>query len=286
MDFKFLFYVVTAIATIVAAVLNVRINRKNIEIAKEERFIDTITAERVKWLNTLRDTCSEYLKLAIIQMNDFQKWKAEGIENINEDELRERSFEMRYISSRIYLSLNQTEPINEKLIDLQSEITNILGTNNISEFESKKIIQSIEDLQYLQQVVLKSEWRRIKEENKLGTEMKDDRMNEIFMSTALKMDPMSFKRLGFHQPKQLEGNNIVVEQPKVRRKYMVLHLLIWVYAVLTFFVIVSIGFSAIGMNCLSIFSSDNMLKFIAAAGFLFTMFGILPIIEENFKYKK
>lgn len=285
MDLKFLFYVVTAVATIIAAVLNVRINRKNIEIAKEERFIDTITTERVKWLNTLRDVFSEYLKLAIIQMNDFQKWKMEGIGTIDEDGLRERSFEMRYISSRIYLLLNHTEPINEKLIDCESSITNILGTNNISEFESEQVILLIEELEYLQQVVLKSEWRRVKEENRLGTEITDDRMNEIFMSTALKIDPGRFKRLGLQKVEKTDEVNKTEDISGAGKKYKYLHWLIRVYTILAVLIALNMSLSAFHINYLSIFGSKQMETLITLAGFLFTMFSLIPVIEEKYKKK-
>lgn len=285
MDDKTMLYIAGATATIVvgilAAIINVVLNLRNIRISKEERFIDTINAERVKWINTVRDAFSEYLKLTNIQMNDFHKWQNDGVEDSELKEIRKRSFDITYSNNQIYLLLNHTEPVIKKLLELQKDITNVLCRNNITGFSSVQITNWAEDVGYLQQVILKAEWRRVKEENKIGTEITDERMNEIYMSTAQKMDSIRFERLGFQPAKKSDDLN----KTKESKRYKYLHWMIRGYTILALLIVLNMFLSGIHINCLSIFGSKQMDTLITLAGFLFTMLGLIPIIEEKYKQK-
>lgn len=211
MDDKTMLYIAGATATIVvgilAAIINVILNLRNIRISKEERFIDTISVERVKWINNVRDAFSNYLKLTNIQMNDFHQLQLEDKEIAEGDEIRKRSFEITYSKNHIFLLTNQTEPVIKKLMELQQQMTAILCSNDISKFDIDQVSDLADDVGYLQQVVLKAEWRRVKEENRIGTEITDERMSEIFMSTAQKIDLVRFNRLGFQLVKGVNETN-------------------------------------------------------------------------------
>lgn len=279
---KLLFYVVTAIATIIAAIINVFLNRRNNQVAKEERFIDTICAERVKWVNSIRDVFSEYNKSAYIQkkrLNDLkEKREAQESSQLNE---------IIYYNNYIELYLNSAEPVTKKLLELQNKISLTLHTEIAApNFNSKEVETWLEDLHFLQQVILKSEWKRIKEENKKGAEITDQRMNEIFMSVAKKIDGVRYERLGLKQMNQSDEVKKIEEEQKVSKKYKYLHWMLRGYMLIAGLIVINTLLSLWGINFLDAPGSEIVEKLITMAGFLFTILGLIPIIEEKYKYKK
>ncbi|PGM03797.1 MULTISPECIES: hypothetical protein [Bacillus cereus group] len=281
--------IITSLITLWSAKNSARITKelgeKNLKSLEQKRYIDAISTERIKWINTMRDAFSEYLKLTHIQMNDFHKWKNEGKESIKESELRERSFEINYLNNQIYLLSNNTEPIIQKLIELQGEVTNTLCRNDVVKFDDVKITEWANDIGYLQQVILKAEWRRVKEENKLGEEITDEKMNEIFMSTAKHIDPVRFDHLGFQEVKLSDEITKTEEGSEISKRYKYLHWIIKGYAILALLIVINMFLSFLNINCLSVFGSKQIETLITLAGFLFTMFALIPVIEEKYKQK-
>jgi hypothetical protein len=202
-DTKTLIYIYGAIATVlvgvVAAFVNLFLNWKNNKVSKENRFIDSISVERVNWINTLRDNFSEFLKLTHLQLNDFDRMVGRGMESIDEGELIKRSSEITYLHSRIFLFLNSTELTTQKLILIQNDIVSALCNGDTSKYNGENIVAWVEDLIYFQQVILKSEWRRVKEENKKGKEIDEKRMNSIYVETAKKIDIQRFNKFFVNQ---------------------------------------------------------------------------------------
>ncbi|KXY34470.1 hypothetical protein AT269_18325 [Bacillus cereus] len=179
------------------------LGEKNLKASEQRRYIDAISTERVNWINTMRERFSEYIKLAHLQMEGFNYWKARGFEELDEKaekkeielkenaskELRERFFEITHVDVQITLLLNPKETISNKMMQLQHEIKSELNsTHYISEFNFEELADLLAELIYLQQVVLKSEWKRVKEENKIGEEIDDDTMNSIYRSVAKKLN--------------------------------------------------------------------------------------------------
>ncbi|MCP1180520.1 MULTISPECIES: hypothetical protein [Bacillus] len=175
--------------------LTKELGEKNLKALEQRRYIDAISTERVKWINTVRDAFSSYLKHTNIQANEFHKLLESGTDVLMIDEIRERAFEITYISNRIYLLLNPVEPIFKKIIEKHEKINKVLVANDWEMFDIKRIGEWGTDLNYLYQVVLKAEWKRVKEENQLGTEITDERMNEIHISVAIKMDIQRYKQI-------------------------------------------------------------------------------------------
>lgn len=182
-----------------ASKITENLGEQNIKSSEQKRYIDAISAERVKWINIMRDRFSEFIKLTHLQMEGFNYWKAMGFEKLDENsekdeielkeyvskELRERFYEITYVDVQITLLLNPKETISNKMMQLQHEIKSELNsTHYISEFNFNEQADLLAELIYLQQVVLKSEWKRVKEENKIGEEIDDDTMNSIYRSVA------------------------------------------------------------------------------------------------------
>ncbi|MGX5485235.1 hypothetical protein ACWKS0_19050 [Bacillus cereus] len=199
--------IVAIVTIIITSVISIRTTRKSNELAKDlgeknlkaleqKRYIDAISAERVKWINDMRDRFSEYLKLAHIQMNDLDKLKFDILDKGKTHpevkksalELRDQYFEIVYVSNYIFLLLNPKEPVTEKLIRLHEEITTALNIKNIDAFIYEDWEPVVIDSSYFHQVILKAEWKRVKEENKKGEEIDDTAMNDIYITIAKNLD--------------------------------------------------------------------------------------------------
>ncbi|MGE1039691.1 hypothetical protein ACQKF0_09385 [Bacillus wiedmannii] len=168
------------------------LGEKNLKALEQRRYIDAISAERVKWISELREKSSEFLKVTHLQVNDFRKWYETDISKINQDVLMERSSEIVGLSNQIYLLLNPHGIANGKLITLQNEVAVILSNSNIREFNLGELEEKIIVIGYLYQVILKAEWKRIKEGNKVGAELSEERVNEIYIEVARKYSAIKF----------------------------------------------------------------------------------------------
>ncbi|MCW1239237.1 hypothetical protein [Bacillus pretiosus] len=169
------------------------IGEKNLKSAEQNRYIDAISQERVKWINIMRDKFSEYVKISNFLMNDMNKLK-HGKGDVNDSLMRERYHELTYISNNIYFLLNPTEPVSKEIRKLQGTINSQLRRGKISEFDSDQMRELAQDLAYLFQVVLKSEWKRVKEENKKGEEIDDEKMEQIYKKVAQRIDNKKYNK--------------------------------------------------------------------------------------------
>ncbi|PGS04978.1 hypothetical protein COC45_28150 [Bacillus cereus] len=172
--------------------LTKELGERNLKALEQRRYIDAISAERVKWISELREKSSEFLKVTHLQVNDFYKWYETDISKINQDVLMERSSEIVGLSNQIYLLLNPHGIANGKLITLQNEVAVILSNSNIREFNLEELEEKIIVIGYLYQVILKAEWKRVKEENKEGAELSEERVNEIYIEVARKYSVIKF----------------------------------------------------------------------------------------------
>ena len=190
MDDKSMLYIAGATATIIvgiiAAIINVIINWKSNKASKEQRFIQTISAQRVEWINNIRDLFSEYNKTAFLQairLHELATVQASKIEDLK--------VQVVSLNNHIELFLNPTEIVSKKLLEQQENITSMLIEADPN-LNHDNIENSLLTLHYIQQVILKAEWKRVKEENRKGTEITDKRMMKIFQETAGKIDPKEY----------------------------------------------------------------------------------------------
>jgi len=162
------------LATLFTAIWNLIISKKN-------RFISNINSERVKWVSKVRDIFSEINKSTYIQCQLRKKYG----HSIPDDE--NLSNELIYLINHIELYLNPNESVVKRLIDLQEHVViNLINFNG--DFLTESYEQSSLRLHYLQQVILKAEWKRIKSETKMGRELKQKEIKNIFINTAKGID--------------------------------------------------------------------------------------------------
>ncbi|MGA4486480.1 hypothetical protein CN454_04985 [Bacillus cereus] len=163
------------------------LGEKNLKALEQRRYIDAICAERVKWINSLRDKFSDFLKNVNLQMIDVYKLKS-GNSKVDENKMSERLGEVMYLGNHIFLLLNPTEPICKEIRILQFQIGKCLEKFNGSDSDRQKLNDLVDQLSFFYQVVLKAEWKRVKEENKKGEEIDRETMKKIYKETSENID--------------------------------------------------------------------------------------------------
>ncbi|MEH7046824.1 hypothetical protein V7055_25930 [Bacillus thuringiensis] len=132
---------ITLIATIISGAVTASIGiftlLSNLYTNKKNLFVNTITAERVKWMGELREHVSEFLTLVTYHneknKSTDQKDKSEYIDNV----LR--------LSAKIKLHLNYLDRKDQKIIKIVNELTNDIRKI----FETNSLISSLTNDEYI-----------------------------------------------------------------------------------------------------------------------------------------
>lgn len=141
---------VTLILGVYNAVQNYRTSRRTI-------FINTVTAERIKWIGKLRENISTFCGVAHYWRFSTQKGSTEELKKIEEiDKLRHL----------IALQLNPKDQIDQKIQNLVGEIVS-MSSGHI-EVSPKKYRDNLDELIKETQELLKTEWEKVKDETRRG----------------------------------------------------------------------------------------------------------------------
>ncbi|MCM2674077.1 hypothetical protein [Alkalicoccobacillus plakortidis] len=153
------------IVTIVVVILNLLSNKKNL-------YVNTISTERIKWLNSLREKFADYnnTSFSIKHRQDENRiLRDNGLETKGYD-LNEESRELIHKKNLIILYLNPSEIISKALSNVMvSDYYNIVNPKTTSASEETLLIQ--DKIMDIQQIILKSEWKRLKLEQEKGREL-------------------------------------------------------------------------------------------------------------------
>jgi hypothetical protein len=122
--------------------------------SKKTIFINSVTSSRIKWIDVIRDTISEFCGLTY----HYSLTHLE-LEQKDKNQLREKVDKLRFL---IKLQLNRNDKFDKIIID---KIDTIIALTDESSSELKL---EIEDLIVLTQDLLKLEWEGVKEETKRG----------------------------------------------------------------------------------------------------------------------
>ncbi|GKU82916.1 hypothetical protein [Niallia sp. NCCP-28] len=161
------------------------------ETQSKQRLIEVVSTQRVQWINSLRENFSQLARVTY-QMTNLRER--------NEDVPNELDIELNYYVNHIELFLNPTEELTKTFIVIKDTVGNYLMSH--APFDIRRYGAMMQDLHYLQQVILKSEWRRLKLESTTGTEVDD--MEEIHKMIAKKINENNYNRL---LRNAYEGNN-------------------------------------------------------------------------------
>jgi hypothetical protein len=181
------------IFTLIGLLTTIIIGICNLSLLKGNRYISNVSAERMKWINNTRDLFSQYNKLAVLQITRFNQLLFKNDKNsISED----MSNEILYLNNHIELFLNPNEITTEVLLKIQSSITKQLFNDSPNDdFNGKGIAAELLQLHYVQQVILKTEWKRYKVENKAGKEIDKNEMSKLFKDTAMAVNEENYNKL-------------------------------------------------------------------------------------------
>ncbi|QQX15243.1 hypothetical protein JKL50_03760 [Bacillus altitudinis] len=142
---------------------------------RKSMITSTITKERAAWLNRLRDAFAEF-NGCTYRMMRF-KTKITAKKTYKSAEFSEIIVTMQKTKSYIELLLNPRETPNKILFNSMEEcISQLTATPTKFEFTNTQ-----KELEYVQQVILKSEWKRINKE----AEGKKADVKQIYRTVAI-----------------------------------------------------------------------------------------------------
>lgn len=151
-EFKDIFYIVGITATFLIGLGNIIYN---IYIVRRTTYINSVTAERVKWINALRENVSKYIGLTY-------NWVISEVKE-GSDESKEILKEIDRLRILIQLQINPKEKLGKKIISWIDTISN--HTHKSQKEKLKKDLKWIvADVQEL----LKEEWDKVKDESEKG----------------------------------------------------------------------------------------------------------------------
>ena len=171
------FYMFGIIATFVLGLWNIA---KNYRLSKKTAFINTVTSERIKWMEKLRYNISEFCGLSYNWFMATPEEQGASQENI------EKLDKLRHL---IRLQLNPNDEHDKKIENLIHEIPHFTDKSKEKEFK-EKINELIEQSQHL----LKLEWERVKDESRRGDLKENEnafdiifgKMNDLVVEKLLK----------------------------------------------------------------------------------------------------
>lgn len=137
--------------TLVLGIWNLWNNHKT---TRKNNFINTVTNQRIQWIEQLRQNIASFLGLTHTWCESEIEGKPEEIEILKElDRLRHL----------IQLRLNADATIDRKIAALIKKIPDL--TQSSQKPERKKAMEELSDLS---QQLLKEEWEKVKKESKDG----------------------------------------------------------------------------------------------------------------------
>lgn len=163
--------------------------RLNTKTKMKELLIQTISEERIKWINSLRDEFIEFNKNLIM----FREAVSDGQDYKDYNEETKRKYESLVNSIyRITLLLNPAEKYMNYLIEKVNVIVQVSstlpGSHDLNAFYSDKNV-----MLDLQQIILKAEWKRVKKESNAGKDLKKTHIEKIYNDVAKAINPKIYE---------------------------------------------------------------------------------------------
>lgn len=152
MDAKDVVYAVGILLTFALGVWNLVVSYRN---TRRTNFINTVTAQRVKWLEQIRQDISTYCGLTYTWCYSDLVGKPQEYEVLKEID------RLRHV---IRLRLNPTGTRDKKIEQLIAEIPQYTDIS-----QRDKLTKALEELTVTSQLLLKEEWEKVKSEAEHGS---------------------------------------------------------------------------------------------------------------------
>lgn len=124
---------------------------------KRAAFVNTVTASRLKWIDSLRDKVASFIAVTVRIVHP------EKTQNEKQDLnalLRDRDT----LNHQIILHLNPNDPEDQ---EIQGEVESIVALTKVGEY-TDELKRRLAALRTATQKYLKKEWNRVKSESKTG----------------------------------------------------------------------------------------------------------------------
>lgn len=187
---------ITAVVGAITILVNIWIGTRNLNSQKQRRYIDTISNQRIEWLNNIREIFVEYTKCAaeIVMFQSIYLVHNLSAKDEKSKEFFQKIVKVNELKQKISLLLNPREFFSIKLNIFMEELVDLLLEANSNENQRKfKIIN--ENIHYIQQVILKAEWKRILYEIEMGRKLEKEEVEKIFNDVAKDIDSEKFLEL-------------------------------------------------------------------------------------------
>lgn len=171
--------IVSALIALLGVGLTAWITYKN---ASRNAIVDALAKQRIEWLNNLREKFVEFNTLTNEIYLDVNRRKITGT---GSDNLLDKYHLLEKTKTHIRLLLNPQEVSANTLNELSQELVMLLFEGENIDIEVLTDILRSVDVN--QQTILKSEWKRIKEEIKQGRELNSFEVFAIYTNTFSEM---------------------------------------------------------------------------------------------------
>jgi hypothetical protein len=187
---------ITAFCAMAVSFIAVVYTRSNIKVQK---YIDTITIQRIKWIDTLRNDLSDIISGIYLASYCEQKLNEydEFMDNVGSDtreqqiSLEKYGDKLNELKNKLKSEINKIELIRK--IDLsimrlnQTDDKKLIATLEKSkdyvlavDYDFNKIEGFIRELRSEVSIVLKNEWEKVKQEVKKGGLISEKRTKKVF----------------------------------------------------------------------------------------------------------
>jgi len=151
LDSKELIYVIGILVTLGLGVWNLVQNHKS---SRKVSFINTVTSQRVQWLEQIRQDVAKFVGLT-------HHWtRIESTDSTEADQVLREIDQLRYV---IRLRLNPDDTADRKIAKLVKRIPELTSRSSRGE-----LFDALDELTVATQEMLKAEWEKVKQESKDG----------------------------------------------------------------------------------------------------------------------
>ncbi|UQZ53288.1 hypothetical protein C2H96_01670 [Bacillus subtilis] len=174
--------IIAGTVSIVTGIITIVIQMKN---ARRTSIVDTISSQRIEWVNKMRDNFVEINDLIFIHIFKWNLYLKSEKNSYKDYNFAENIAAIRRLNNNIVLLVNPSEDYAKKLI---KEIKIVLSLLTKEDFDRDKVLKHNREMLKLQQVILKSEWSRTKQEIQKGQVLTGDEVKNIYAEKAEKLE--------------------------------------------------------------------------------------------------
>ena len=128
----------------------------SIRSTRKTAFVNTVTASRLRWIDSLRDKVSEFIAVTVALLDPDGVAPRRDAASL----LRERDT----LKHQIILHLNPNDPEDQRIRELVDRVSGPTSRGG----DSDQLRLLLEELRIATQIYLKKEWTRVKKESVAG----------------------------------------------------------------------------------------------------------------------